>query len=229
LWLGVRLVAALVIVGWAASYLFPAGTGEQEFQRSLEAMKQVRSVRVETDADATPTEHIEISWDLVCAQNALHFKWHLVESDPDKAADISQEEIHVRNASYEHTAEDSWKPGISAIGSANPKGICRMLAQGAESRVLPDLATMIKRAIIQKGGKKSVNGVRCREWKVTMKGGPGGLEHDTVCLGLNDHLPYETTVDWQHSQTIYSDYNASFQLELPAALLQSTSAISGSN
>jgi hypothetical protein len=229
LWLGARLVVALAMVGWAASYLFPGGSGEKEFQRSLDAMKQVRSVRVVTAADATPTQHIEMSWELVCAQNALHYKWHLMESDPDKAADISQEELHVGNVSYEHTQDDSWKPGISAIGSANPSGICRMLAEGAESRVLPDLATMIKRAIIQKGGKKSVNGVRCREWKVTMKGGPGGLEHDTVCLGLDDHLPYEMTGDWQHSRTTYSDYNASFQLELPAALLQSASAASRSN
>jgi hypothetical protein len=228
-WLGARLVVALAIVGWAVSYLFPGGNGEKEFQRSLDAIKQVRSVRVATIADATPTEHIEMSWELVCAQNALHYKWHLVESDPDKAADISQEEIHVGNVSYEHTADDSWKPGISAIGSANPKGICRMLAQGAESRVLPDFATLIKRAIIQKGDKKSVNGTRCREWKVTMKGGPGGLEHDTVCLGLDDHLPYEMTGDWQHSRTTYSDYNTSFQLDLPVALLHSTSATSNSD
>lgn len=229
LWLGARLIVALAIVGWAASYLFPSGNGAEEFQRSLEAMKQVGSVRVATIADATPTEHIEMSWELVCAQNALHYKWHLVESDPERAADISQEEIHVGNVSYVHAEDDSWKAGISAIGSANPEGICRMLALGTDSRVLPDLSAMIKRAIIQKGEKKSVNGVRCREWKVTMKGGPTGFEHDTVCLGLDDHLPYEMTGDWQHSRSTYSDYNASFQLELPNGLLHSASAVSNSD
>jgi type II secretory pathway pseudopilin PulG len=226
LWLGARLVVAMVIVGWAASYLFPGGNGEKEFQRSLEAMKQVRAVRVATIADATATQHIEMSWDLVCSQDAFHYKWHLVESDPDKAADINQEEIHVGTTSYEHRPDDSWKPGISSIGSTNPSGVCKMLAQGTDSRVLPDLATMIKRGIIQKGDKKSVNGVRCREWNVTMKGGPSRLEHDTVCLGLDDHLPYESTVDWQHARTTYSDYNASFHLEFPAAL-QSASATTG--
>ena len=87
----------------------------------------------------------------------------------------------------------------------------------------------VKRAIIDKGDKKTVNGVRCREWKVTMKGGYSGLEHDTVCIGMNDHLPYEMTVDWARSRTIYSDYNAPIQLELHEAALQPTSATSGTN
>jgi hypothetical protein len=225
LWLGARLLVAVVIVGWAATYLMPQ-TGEKEFQKSLDAMKQVRTVRVATIADASATERIEASWELVCAQDALHYKWHLVESDPDMAADIEQEEIHVGRTSYEHKADDSWKPGVSAIGSTNPSGICKMLAQGSDSRILPDLATMLKRGIIQKGDKKTVNGVRCREWNVTMKGGPSGVEHDTVCLGLDDHLPYESTVDWQHARTTYSDYNGQFQLELPTAALQSARASS---
>ena len=228
LWLGARLLVAVVIVGWAATYLFSGSSGEKEFQRSLDAMKQVRAVRVATVADTTSTEHIEMSWELVCAQDAFRYKWHLVESDPDKAADIDQEEIHVGTTSYEHRPDDSWKPGSSSIGSTNPSGICRRLAQGAESRVLPDLGAMVKRGIIQKGDKKTVNGIRCREWNVTMKGGPNSFEHDTVCLGLDDHLPYESTVDWQRARTTYSDYNGAFQLELPAAV-QSASAASISN
>jgi type II secretory pathway pseudopilin PulG len=228
-WLVARLVIAVVVVGWAATYLLPGGTGEKEFQRSLDATKQVRSVRAATVSDASATQHVEMSWDLVCAQDAFRYKWHLVESDPDKAADMTQEEIHVGSISYQHKGDDSWKPGISAIGSTNPSGICRMLAQGTDNRVLPDLATMMKRGIIEKSDKKTVNGVGCREWKVTMKGGPDGLEHDTVCLGLDDHLPYEMTVDWQHARTTYADYNGSFQLELPTAALQSASARSSSN
>jgi hypothetical protein len=57
-----------------------------------------------------------------------------------------------------------------------------------------------------------------------MKGAPGGLEHDTVCLGLEDRLPYELTVDWQHSRTNFSDYNAAIQFDLPEAAVQPASA-----
>jgi hypothetical protein len=83
---------------------------------------------------------------------------------------------------------------------------------------------MIRRGIIQKGDKKTVNGVRCREWLVTMKGAPGGLEHDTVCVGLDDHLPYETTVDWMHSRSSFSDYNTALKLEVPEVAVRQTSA-----
>ena len=88
---------------------------------------------------------------------------------------------------------------------------------------------MIKRGILQKGDKKTVNGVRCREWLVTMKGGFSGLEHDTVCLGLDDHLPYDLTVDWEHSHYSFSDYNAPINIEVPEAAVQPASTASQSN
>jgi hypothetical protein len=98
-----------------------------------------------------------------------------------------------------------------------------------DSNLLPQIATMIKRGLLQKGDKKTVNGVRCREWLVTMKGGTRGLEHDTVCLGLEDHLPYEMTVDWENSRTSFSDYNGTIQFDGPEAALQPASNRAGSN
>jgi hypothetical protein len=57
-----------------------------------------------------------------------------------------------------------------------------------------------------------------------MKGGRTGLEHDTVCLGLDDHLPYELTVDWENSRSTFSDYNAPVPFDLPEAAVQPASA-----
>jgi hypothetical protein len=54
------------------------------------------------------------------------------------------------------------------------------------------------------------------------------LEHDTVCLGVDDHLPYEVVSSWQNSHTVYSDYN-SLPLALPEAAVQAASATSSSN
>ncbi|MFZ0146221.1 MAG: hypothetical protein WAL08_17830 [Candidatus Sulfotelmatobacter sp.] len=227
LWLGARLVVAIIVVGWAATYLIPGGSGERQFQKALDAMKQVRSARVADVIDTTPTQHMEASWDLVCAQDAYRYRLHAVQSGPTNAGELNLEELHVGPSVYVRKSDDSWQAGYA--NGIKPSGVCQTLAQGADSKLLPDLATMIKRGIIEKGDKKTVNGVRCREWKVTMKGGPSRLEHDTVCLGLDDHLPYEMTVDWKHSRTTYTDYNASFQLELPTATLQPSSASSGSN
>lgn len=228
IWLVIRLLVAVAIVGWAASYLTPGGSGEKEFQKTLEAMKQIRSVRVSTVADPRSTQHSEISWELVCGQDAYRYRSHLVISDADHPYELNQEEIHVGSVKYEHKPDDSWQAHQYAAGVMAASTVCGRLAQGTETRWLPDVATMIRRAIIQKGDKKKVNGVRCREWLVTMKGGFSGLEHDTLCLGLDDHLPYEMTVDYEHSRTTFSDYNSPFQIELPPAALQAASA-TGSN
>ena len=223
-WLAARLLVAVVIVGWAFSYLTPGGSGEKEFQKTLNAMKQVRSVRTASVADPTPTQHSEMSWELSCAQDAYHYRWDTVESDPKNPAEASQEEVHVGSTVYEHKKDDSWQAHQFSAGVKAAGSMCAKLADGTETEILPDIATMIRRGILEKGDKKTVNGVRCREWKVTMRGGFSGLEHDTLCLGLDDYLPYEMTVDWQHSRTTYSDYNVPFQLELPGPALQPASA-----
>src|SRR5437868_6855522 len=84
LWVIARLLVAAAIVGWAASYLSPGGSGEKEFQKSLDAMKQIRSVRIVTVADPTGSQHSEISWELSCAQDAYRYRWHLAISDSDR-------------------------------------------------------------------------------------------------------------------------------------------------
>lgn len=229
LWVIARLLVAVAIVGWAASYLSPGGSGEKELQKSLEAMKHIRSVRIATVADPTASQHSEISWELVCAQDAYRYRWHLVVSDSDRPFEQNTEEIHVGSVKYELKPDNSWQAHQYGAGVQAASTICGRLAQGTETRMLPDVSTMIRRAIIQKGDKKKVNGVPCREWQITMKGGFSGLEHDTLCLGIKDHLPYEMTVDYEHSRTTYSDYNSQFQIELPPAALQAASANSTSN
>lgn len=228
IWLGGRLLAAVVIVGWAASYMTP-GRGEKEFQRALDALKQVRSVRIAEVGNPTPTQHSEFSAELVCAQDAYHSHWHIVSSDPDHPSDSDNDNIQVGYISYAHMPDGSWQKDRYPGRGGSAKTFCRQLAQGEDTTAFPPIATMIKRGILEKGDKKTVNGVRCREWQVTMRGGFSGLEHDTVCLGLDDHLPYETTVDYAHSRTTFSDYNSPFQIDLPQAALESTSANSGSN
>jgi hypothetical protein len=62
-----------------------------------------------------------------------------------------------------------------------------------------------------------------------LRGGLRGLEHDTVCLGLEDHLPYELTVDWENSHTSISDYNTPIQFDLPDTGVQPASTTTGTN
>ena len=227
LWVGARLLAAVAIVGWAASYL-GTGSGEKEFQKTLDAMKQVHSFRVAFSASQA-SGHSESLSEVDCDQDIMHLQSHFVDATHDPPIELNRDEIGVAGRVFERQSDGSWAPPRSGGGRASARLICTQLAQAYETHVLPQIATMIKRGILQKGDKKTVNGVRCREWLVTMKGGFSGLEHDTVCLGLDDHLPYELTVDWEHSHYSFSDYNAPISIEVPEAAVQPASTVGRSN
>jgi hypothetical protein len=223
LWVGGRLLLGVVIIGWAMSYLGP-GSAEKEFQKTLDAMKQVHSFRVALTA-SPGTQHNDVFWEVDCNRDILHYHWHFVDTANNPPVDMTQDQTTIAGHQYDRQSDGSWtEPRYPMRGGA--KGYCRNLSEGTDSNLLPKIATMIKRGILEKGDKKTVNGVRCREWLVAMKGAPQGLEHDTVCLGLADHLPYEMTVDWEHSHTVFSDYNTAIQIDLPEAALQPASTVS---
>ena len=227
IWVIVRLAVGVAIVGWAASYL-TGGGGEKEFQKTLDAMKQVHSFRVAFTATATPgTQHNEMLWEVDCNRNLLHYQWHMTDAGTTPPTDMTRDEVHVATEEYDRQSDGSWsKPRFASGRPAS--WYCGALAQGNDNNLMPEIATMIKRGILQKGDKKTVNGVRCREWLVTIKGAASGLEHDTVCLGLDDYLPYEMTVDWRNSRTSFSDYNAPITFDMPEGALPA-SASTGSN
>ena len=155
-------------------------------------------------------------WEVDCNRNILHHQSHCVRHQ-SRSSGGNDRGRAVRGGLAIRPAE-RWHVGGSRTRGTEDNRAERVLQQprpGNGHNLLPQIATMIKRGILQKGDKKTVNGVRCREWLVTMKGGPSGLEHDTVCLGLDDHLPYEMTVDWEASRSTFSDYNAPLNLTCP--------------
>jgi hypothetical protein len=225
LWVGARLLVAIVIVGWAASYI-GSGSGEKEFQKTLDAMKQVHTVRI-ASTFAAGTQHDDMLWEIDCERNIVHHQLHAVDTHTTPG-EMTVDELDVAGNGYRRQTDGTWSPS-RGYATAPAKLYCRHLADGTDSGLFPEIATMIRRGIIQKGDKKTINGVRCREWLVTMKGGPRGLEHDTVCIGLDDRLPYELTVDWQNGRSTFSDYNTPIQFDLPEAAVQPASATRPSN
>jgi len=227
LWLGARLLVGVAIVGWAMSYM-GSGNSEKEFQKTLDAMKEVHTFRVATTASQAPTQQSDMLWEVDCQRDILHHTLHLVDSSNDPPTDMNQEQIYVSGIQYDRQRDGSWAHPQNAAGYQSTRGLCSTLSQGNDINLLPQIATMIRRGILQKGDTKTVNGVQCREWLVTMKGGTG-LEHDKICLGLNDHLPYEMSVDWQNSHTLISDYNAPLQFDVPETAVQPASNTTESN
>ena len=86
---------------------------------------------------------------------------------------------------------------------------------------------MISHAMTEKGDKKTVNGVRCREWKFDIRSALSS-QKGSVCIGLGDDLPYEMTTE-SAGHYSYSDYNRPIQLEVPEAVLLPASSPDGSN
>ncbi len=226
-WVVVRLGLGVAIVAWAASYL-TSGSGEKEFQKTLDALKQVHTFRVAFTANPA-NQHNEMLWEVDCNRDLLHYQWHVVQTNGDATSDMSRDELHVAGLEYDRGGDGSWTLSKYQGSHQSAKAYCTNIGQDFSYNLMPPIATMIKRGILQKGDKKTVNGVRCREWLVTMKGGVSGLEHDTVCIGVEDHLPYELTVDWAASRSLFSDYNSPIQLNVPDAALQPASASAGTN
>jgi hypothetical protein len=220
-----RLLVAAVVIAGAATYM-GTGSGEKEFQKTLDAMKQVHSFRASFAEIPAQNMHNDKSWDVDCARDLVHYQGHLVGTGGDHPHDITEDQISVGGRNFELQVDGSWTPMkiTHPYNLAPAKLFCGNLAQGTDTQLLPSIATWIKRGIIQKGEKKMVNGVSCREWLVTIRGGRTGLEHDTVCIGLDDHLPYEMTVDWENSRSTFSDYNAPIPFDMPQDVLQTVSA-----
>jgi hypothetical protein len=228
LWVGARLLVAVALVAWAASYL---GTGgeEKEFQKTLDAMKQVHTFRMAYSATPAGNQHNEMLWEIDCNRGIAHYQMHFVQTSTNPPTEMKQDQIYSEGHEYDRAGDGSWTAAKYNYHAGTVKGFCSNLAQGTDTNVLPQISTMIRRGILQKGDKKTVNGVRCREWLVTMKGGLRGLEHDTICLGLEDHLPYEMTVDWENSRTTFSDYNKPIQIEVPEVTVQPANAATDTN
>lgn len=222
---GMRLVVVSFVVALTVLYM-GTGSGEKEFRKSLEAMKQVHSFRVAFSETPAGDAHNDKSWDVDCGRDLVHYQGHLVNTGNDNPHDFTEDQFSAGGRNFELRVDGSWTPMTipRPFNLAPAQFFCSSLAHGTDTNLLPSIATMIKRGVIQKGDKKTVNGVRCREWLVTMKGGRTGLEHDTVCLGLDDHLPYELTVDWENSRSVFSGYNAPIPFDLPDAAVQPVSA-----
>lgn len=223
LWLGARLAVGFAVIAWAMSYL-GTGNGEKEFRTTIDAMRQVSSFRVTMTAGQAQTQHQDLLWEVDCNRDILHFKRHIVDPSTDPAVDFQQDYLLKAGTEYDRQQDGSWAQPSTYAATESAKAYCNALKQGVDSHVLPQIYTMLDRGVLQKGSKKTVNGVRCREWQVTLKGATAGFEHDTVCIGIADHLPYEVTTDWDHSHAVFSDYNSVIAFDTPDAEVQAAGA-----
>jgi hypothetical protein len=196
--------------------------GDTEFQKTWEATKQLKSFR---GAYSESTSHSERVWEVDCNRVMVHEQSHF-ENGGDSPFDMKQDELLVGDQRYTREGGGSWQNVGYAGDRGSAKWYCDNLARGTMSDLLPDMLTLIRHAMTEKGSKKAVNGVQCREWKFAIKGAVTGTQPGSVCIGVDDHLPYEMTMEGGGHFT-YSDYNRPIQFDAPEAILQTAGSAGG--
>jgi len=223
LWIGATVLIAGAIF-WGVGQAVNPSNGDTEFKQTLESMKQVKSFR---GAYIDSSQHSERIWEVDCNQVIVHQKSHDSQASADSGFG-GQDELLVGDQRYTHDSDGSWASNGYAGDRYSAKWYCDNVARGTVTDLLPDLRTMISHALTEKGDKKTVNGARCREWKFAIRTAVSAQD-GTMCIGVDDHLPYELTMKNGGGHYSYSDYNRPIQFDAPAAVLQSASATSGSN
>jgi len=228
LWRGACLLVAGVIF-WAVGQAVNPSSGDTEFKKTLESMKQVKSFRGAYIESASGTQHSERLWDVDCNRVIVHQQSHDSQTGADSPFEMKEEELLVGDQRYTRSGDGSWENTGYAGERGSAKWYCDNVARGTARDLLPDMYTMVSHALTEKGDKKTVNGARCREWKFAVRSlGLAAPLQGSMCIGLDDHLPYEmTTKDGGHYS--YSDYNRPIQFEAPEAVLQPASSTGGSN
>ena len=142
LWLAVRLGVGVALIAWAASYI-GAGNGEKEFQLTLDAMKQVKSFRVSYTA-SPGTQHNEMLWEVDCTHDVVHHQSHFTDTSVTPPANNSEDYLMVGGLQYVRQ-DGAWIRPKNYGGGQSAKWYCQNLAQGTDSNILPQIATMIRR------------------------------------------------------------------------------------
>jgi hypothetical protein len=226
LWIGASLLVAGVIF-WAVGQAVNPSSGDAEFKKTLESMKQLKSFRGAYIESTSGTQHSERLWEVDCNHVIVHQQSHESQTNTDSPFEMKEDELLVGDQRYTRTGEGSWENTGYAGERGSAQWYCDNLARGTARDLLPDMFTMISHAMTEKGDKKTVNGVRCREWKFAVRSALAAQD-GSLCIGLDDHLPYEMTMkDGGHYS--YSDYNRPIQFEVPEAVLQPASSTNESN
>jgi hypothetical protein len=224
--MGASLLAAGVIF-WAVGQAVNPSSGDTQFQKTLASMKQVTSFRGAYIESTSSTQHSERLWEVDCSRGIVHQQSHNSQTSSDPTFEMKEDELLVDEQRYTRESDGSWENAGYAGERFSAKWYCDNIARGTVTDLLPDIRTMISHAMTEKGDKKTVNGVRCREWKFAIRSALAA-QQGSGCIGLDDNLPYEMTTENGGHYT-YSDYNRPIQLEAPEAVLQPANSSNGSN
>lgn len=219
---GLWIVGGVLLAGaifWGVGQAVGPSSGDAEFQKALEAMKQVKSFRG-AYMEASGAQNPQKVWEVDCNRVIVHEQSQFGQNSMD-GSEMKEDELLVGEQRYIRDGSGGWENGGYAGERFSAKWYCENIARGTVRDLMPDIRTLISHGITEKGDKKTVNGARCREWKFDQRTVLSSRV-GSICIGVDDHLPYELTMDG--GRYLYSDYNQPIQFEAPEAVLQQASS-----
>jgi hypothetical protein len=221
IWIGVILMAVGLLFSWGVAYVVAPNGGDAEFQKMLEATEHVKSFRGTYVDSPTSAQHLEKLWEVDCNRSVVHKRSQTSKTDANPV-EVKEDQLLVGLDRYSHDPDGSWVKTADKHVQYSGQWYCENLAGGTLRDLLPDTRSMLRSAMIGKGDKKTVNGVHCQDWQFAMKSSTSGVK-GTVCIGVEDHLPYEMTTD-SGAHYSYSDYNRPIEFAVSEEILQSASS-----
>ncbi len=216
-------IAILLIAGavfWAVGKAVGPSSGDTEFRKAQESIKQVKSFRGAYSTGESGAGLSERLWEVDCNQVIVRQHSDDSQTNTESPFQMKEDELLVGERRYIRAGNGPWENNEYAL-ARTAKWYCARIAEGTATGLLPDMSTLLSHAITEKRDKKTVNGVRCQEWKFDLRTAVSS-RLGAICVGVDDHLPYELTLDGGHY--FYSDYNQPIQFELPEAALQPASS-----
>jgi len=220
-WTGAILLLAGVVF-WGVGQAVNPSSGDTEFKKTLESIKQVKSFRGAYSESASSTQHSERLWEVDCNRGIVHQQSRDLQTSSDSPYQMREDQLLVGEQRYGRDSAGSWE-NLGHIGPLySGKWYCDNLAKGTMRDLLPDILNFTRHGTFEEGAKKTVNGVSCREWKFDVRT-TVSVQKGSVCVGVDDHLPYEMITE-NGGRYTYSDYNRPIELDVPDAILQSASS-----
>ena len=200
------IVFGLVIV---FLYYISPDSGVSALRKMNGALTNARSWKVHTVVNE-PTKNIESTVEVYCPSR-LHSVQKSIVTDGGTPIENSSELIWIEGASYHRKALHWMVNSEERMQTAS----CAMGPRASDT-LLQSLDMILLNGKVQKGGKRLVEGARCRDWILSVPVPGGWRQEYGVCVGDGD-LPLEVYTPDRRMVETYSDWNAPIKIEAPAA------------
>jgi len=194
-------------------------TGKAEFQRTLDAKKNVKSFRMRTLLRLHPGHPLETVIDVSCPDRE-RFTTTIGDRAFHAVRIGSKAYVEQQNGTWtvQDTPPAGWSPCGENPGEPAPWAV---MNEGRDPAIV--LAKVSENAEIVRGAFVATSNGNCQQWMATLKlpqgaahgHGNNGLSY-TVCIDPKLHLPVAVSMGSGGMVTSYSDWNQPIQIEPPA-------------